>query len=137
MSFQKLERRWQLPARKYLQKKSWSVPGYFQLAFDDIAEIKFDGSRFCLTGEFVYAPRDVCASAIETLGGLVGGVTKKLSYLVIGGLGSPEWKHGSFGTKIDKAMQYKSDGHPILVVHEDRWASSLLIKYQSDTDSAY
>ncbi|MBL0143768.1 MAG: BRCT domain-containing protein [Betaproteobacteria bacterium] len=95
------------------------------LAFDDVSSVSFSGSRFCLTGEFVYAPREVCSAAIESRGGTVGGVTKKLSYLVIGGLGSPEWKHGSFGTKIEKAMQYKREGLPILVVHEDTWASSL------------
>lgn len=95
------------------------------LAFDDIEHIVFAGSRFCLTGDFVYAPREVCATAIEKRGGVVGSVTKKLNYLVVGGLGSPEWKHGSFGTKIERAMQYKREGLPVLVVHEDKWASSL------------
>ncbi|MGE0358104.1 MAG: BRCT domain-containing protein [Burkholderiales bacterium] len=95
------------------------------LAFDDVSRVAFGGARFCLTGEFVYAPRDVCAVAIESRGGVVGGVTKKLNYLVVGGLGSSEWKHGSFGTKIEKVMQYKREGVPILVVHEDTWASSL------------
>lgn len=95
------------------------------LAFDDVDKIKFADARFCLTGEFVYAPREKCTAAIESRGGIVGGVTKKLSYLVVGGLGSPEWKHGSFGTKIEKAMQYKREGMPILILHEDIWASSL------------
>jgi hypothetical protein len=29
---------------------------------------------------------------------------------VIGDLASREWKHGSFGTKIEKAQKYKRDG---------------------------
>jgi hypothetical protein len=52
-------------------------------------------------------------------------LNKKLTYLIVGGLGSPEWKHGSFGTKIEKAMQYKRQGLGIMIVHEDNWAQSL------------
>lgn len=97
-----------------------------ELMFDPVTTIEFAGRVFCLTGEFVFAPRSVCAAAIETRGGAVAGnVTKKLNYLVVGGLGSPEWKHGSFGTKVEKAVSLKRDGLPILIVHEDYWANSL------------
>lgn len=95
------------------------------LALDSVDRVDFESAWFCLTGDFVYAPREKCILAIEQRGGVVGGVTKKLRYLVVGGLGSPEWKHGSFGTKIEKAMQYKRSGLPILIIHEDIWASSL------------
>lgn len=96
------------------------------LPLDAVPIIDFAGKRFCLTGEFVFGPRNVCAAAIERRGGeVIPGITKKLSYLVVGGLGSQEWKHGSFGTKIEKALQYRADGIPLLVVHEDVWAGSL------------
>jgi len=96
------------------------------LAIDDIQSIDFAGRRFCLTGDFVFGPRDVCTQAIQLRGGDVfDNITKKLNYLVVGGLGSPEWKHGSFGTKIAKALHYRENGVPILLVHEDVWASSL------------
>ena len=96
------------------------------LAFDDVPRVEFGGSLFCLTGDFVFAQRARCAEIIAQRGGKVSdGITKKLRYLVVGGLGSPEWKHGSFGTKIEKAIRYKREGVPILIVHEDRWASSL------------
>ena len=45
---------------------------------------------------------------------------------MIGGLGSTEWKHGSFGTKVHKAMQYKQSGVPIQIVHEDPFAAALM-----------
>jgi len=97
-----------------------------QLAFDDVPRVEFLGATFCLTGDFVYAPREVCAVATEKRGGIVSkSVTKKLRYLVVGGLGSREWKHGSFGTKIEQVIRYKRDGLGILIVHEDRWALSL------------
>jgi NAD-dependent DNA ligase len=96
------------------------------LAFDEVDKIRFEGSFFCLTGNFVYGPREICARAIEKRGGIVkDSVTKKLTYLIVGGLGSPEWKHGSFGTKIDLAMRNKRAGLPICVVREDRWVASL------------
>lgn len=97
-----------------------------QLAFDNIERVDFAGARFCLTGDFIFAPRSVCEAAIEQRGGIVSGnIVKKLRYLVVGGLGSPEWKHGSFGTKIEQAIQYKREGLPILIVHENDWTSSL------------
>src|SRR6266571_3642140 len=39
------------------------------LAFDDIPRVEFTGSRFCLTGEFVFAPREKCVAVIEQHGG--------------------------------------------------------------------
>lgn len=89
----------------------------------------FADETFCLTGDFVYAPRKVCESSIESLGGTAkSGISKKVNYLVVGGLGSKEWKHGSFGTKIDGAMRLKREGVPIAIVHEDHWAASLVAR---------
>jgi len=96
------------------------------LIFDDVPYIEFPGSHFCLTGEFVYAPRTKCETAIAARGGVISSsVIKKLRYLVVGGLGSQEWKHGSFGTKIERAVRNRRDWLPVLIVHEDRWASAL------------
>ena len=83
------------------------------------------GKVFCFTGKFVFGPRSLCEQAIQSCSGLVGGITKKLNHLVVGSLGSPEWKHGSFGTKIDKVVQYRTGRLPLRIVHEDIWAGSL------------
>jgi NAD-dependent DNA ligase len=97
-----------------------------ELAYDDVTSIDYLKARFCLTGDFVFGTRTRCEGAIKSRGGIPGkSVTKALRYLVVGSLGSPEWKHGSFGGKIEKAMQYKRDGCPILIVHEQCWTSSL------------
>lgn len=100
-------------------------PRVTQLAFDDVRRLQIPGSSFCLTGDFVYGSRDACVSAIEQRGGTTTNVTRKLRYLVVGGLGSEEWKHGSFGTKLEKAIRYKREGTGILIVHEDSWVASL------------
>jgi len=97
-----------------------------ELGFDDVCPIVFEGCAFCLTGNFVYAPRDVCEAEVTKRGGIVkSGVSKKVRFIVVGSLGSPEWKHGSFGTKIEKAMQLKQEGAPISVVKEDQWVAAL------------
>ena len=96
------------------------------LPLDDVSGIEFAERSFCFTGDFVFGPRGVCGDAVQRRGGVVvSGVTKKLHYLVVGGLGSAEWKHGSFGTKIEKAINYKLEGEKLMIVHEDIWASSL------------
>jgi NAD-dependent DNA ligase len=96
------------------------------LAYDDADPLLFNGKVFCLTGDFVYGPRKSCECVIKKRGGAVSsGVTQKLSYLVIGSLGSPEWKHGSFGLKIEKAMEYKRSGREIFIVREDCWTKSV------------
>lgn len=102
------------------------APRVTELALDIVERVTIPGSLFCLTGEFVYAPRERCCEEIAKRGGIVkNSVTKKLNYLLVGGLGSEEWKHGSYGTKIIKAMDYKRDGCALKIVHEDVWAASL------------
>jgi NAD-dependent DNA ligase len=96
-----------------------------ELGFDSVDQIVFPNSLFCLTGEFAYAERGHCEELIASLGGVIGNVTKKLNYLVVGERGSVEWKHGSFGTKIAKALDYKQRGVPIFIVAENVWASCL------------
>jgi NAD-dependent DNA ligase len=96
-----------------------------ELVFDDVERVNFRDSQFCLTGEFVYGERPQCEVLTASRGGVIGNVTKKLNYLVVGERGSIEWKHGSFGTKIVKALEYKQKGVPILIVAESVWATSL------------
>lgn len=101
------------------------APKVTSLAFDDLQVVEHKERSFCFTGDFVFGPRSVCEKAVVARGGSIAAVTKKLHYLVVGGLGSPEWKHGVFGTKIEKAIEHRQSGLPIRIVHEDTWANSL------------
>lgn len=101
------------------------APKVTTLAFDEGVEVEHRERLFCFTGDFVFGPRSICEKAVVARGGSIAGVTKKLHYLVVGGLGSPEWKHGVFGTKIEKAMEHKQSGLGIKILHEDSWASAL------------
>ncbi|RZI81090.1 MAG: NAD-dependent DNA ligase [Rubrivivax sp.] len=103
-----------------------NTPQICELGIDRDAVVKVSEATFCLTGEFVFAPRSLCEETITKRGGTISNsITKKVTYLVIGGLGSQEWKNGSFGGKIQKAMEYRKKGVPIFIVHEDQWASAL------------
>lgn len=97
-----------------------------QLAFEPVPVIRFSGATFCVTGDFIFGPRDRVQETISVRGGVVlNNVTKKLNYLVVGLRGSEEWKHGSFGTKIEKAIAYKRSGVPLAIVREDHWTAAL------------
>lgn len=97
-----------------------AVPAVNQLAFDaEPPPIVIAGHLFCLTGEFAIRPRPLCEASITQLGGIIKtGVSKKLHYLIVGGLGSPEWKHGSYGLKIAKAVENKRNGQQVRIMHE-------------------
>ena len=96
-----------------------------QLGFDDAAVVAFPGALFCLTGEFVFGPKAACEALISARGGLVSKtVSKKVRYVVAGGLGSAEWKHGSFGAKIERAMELQRGGTNICLLREERLVSA-------------
>jgi len=82
-------------------------------------EIIFSGSRFCLTGASSRYTRDVFAEKIRSLGGeVVGSVSGKLNYLVIGGDGNPCWSYACYGRKVEKAIELRKTGSEIVIVHE-------------------
>lgn len=88
--------------------------------------ITIDGHSFCFTGVFDYGSRAECQQAVSDRGGIAAsGITKKLHYLVIGGIGSEFWKHSTFGTKIAKAVEYRDAGTPLIIVSERHWADHL------------
>jgi DNA polymerase III epsilon subunit-like protein len=96
------------------------------LKFDELKDFSFEGKTFCLTGEFLIGEKAFCVSAIESKGGLIlNNVSKKLNYLIVGGLGSADWKHGNFGTKVEKALGYRSAGATLKIIHEQNWVLHL------------
>lgn len=88
--------------------------------------LAFDGQLYVFTGMFAYGPRKVCERAVRERGGdCASGITKKTNVVVIGTFASRDWLHTSHGTKIQKAVEYRSAGVPIVIVGEDHWAQHL------------
>lgn len=89
-------------------------------------DVVIPGKRFCLTGKFLFGPRLRCEAEIEKRQGfVVDGITVDLDFLVIGVVGSRDWVHTSFGRKIEKAVDYRDKGHPLVIVGEEHFVSAI------------
>ena len=96
---------------------------------DSPPEIVFSSSKFCFTGIFAFGPRIACQDATRERGGIIqDDVASTTDYLVIGTLSNPDWKHRSYGRKIEAALYMqnvdKKFDRParIAIIHEDHWA---------------
>jgi NAD-dependent DNA ligase len=98
-----------------------------RLPLDDQApELRFDGSVYVFTGRFFSGTRQWCEAIVESRGGVCSSnVTRRTAYLVIGELGSRDWKHTSFGRKIQKAVEIRAAGRGLAIIAEDHWAECL------------
>ena len=97
-----------------------------ELWFDEVGLIEFDNARFCLTGNFVFGPREVCKTAIEQRGGIVKPkVGDEIHFLVVGSLGVDEWRTGGLGTEIERAMRLRATGKEVKIIPEDSWIALL------------
>lgn len=92
---------------------------------DPPPDIDFDGKSFLFTGTCAFGTRKQCNEATESLGGSISkGVNKNLDYLVLGTYVTDSWAHETFGRKIEKAVEYRNSGLPIVIISEEHWALS-------------
>jgi hypothetical protein len=121
---------------------NWSSRAAAQ-QFNDglIANILFDGSPFdspmphlaiggnvfIFTGKFGFGSRDACRKAITTRGGRAPdqGVSRDVDFLVIGTKGSPAWKRGTYGNKIESALLSRREYGSPAIISEEHWVSIL------------
>lgn len=109
-----------------LQKTGSTQGQSSTLPLDKDATIIIPDNRFCFTGQFLFGTRKDCHTITEQLGGIAEPrITKKLNYLVIGGLVSNSWANTSYGRKIEKAVEYKRGGSPLSIVSETAWCELL------------
>lgn len=85
-------------------------------------DVVHEGRTFVVTGVFNVGSRRDVTRLIQSRGGTVAGnVSRKVHYLVVGNLGSDDWKHSTHGTKILKALDVREAGTPIAIVGEAHW----------------
>lgn len=83
-------------------------------------ELPLEGRTFCLTGEFKTGSKNDIKSKLENYGASEkSGVSSKLDYLFVGGLGSDAWKFGKVGGKIAKAQELQEKGSNIKIISEE------------------
>lgn len=100
---------------------------------DPLPSVTFEGMRFLFTGTCAFGTRKQCHAAVESLGGVNSkNVTKRLNYLVLGTYVTDSWAHESFGRKIEKAMEYREDGIPLIIITEAHWANEGGISFKAD-----
>ncbi|HEX6038132.1 hypothetical protein [Longimicrobium sp.] len=94
---------------------------------DPVPDLAFVGRTFVFTGQFVYGTRNACEAEVVQRGGhCSSSVSAKVDFVVIGELCSPNWLHTTYGTKIQKAVDYRDDRRlPIAIVPEDAWVAAL------------
>ena len=85
--------------------------------------VVFEGQSFLFTGTCMYGNRKQCQAAVTAKNGKVSsGVTLGLDYLVIGYYVTPSWKYESFGTKIEKAVDYRDrPDSSLAIIGEEHW----------------
>lgn len=88
-----------------------------------VPEVWFPDKSFLFTGTCAFGTRKQCQEATERLGGISAkNVTKDLDYLVLGTYVTDSWAHETFGRKIEKAMAYREQGAPLVIIKEEHWA---------------
>ena len=88
--------------------------------------ITYPGSVFVVTGTFSFGARKLVTKEIVCRGGELGSTpSRKTRFLVIGELGSRDWINSNAGRKIQKAVELRSEGHPLAIVSENCWLQSL------------
>jgi len=91
-----------------------------RLPITSVDIVEFPERMFCLTGRFIFGPRTRCHKAILSKGAFISDtITQSLDYLVIGTLASRDWAHGSFGRKIEQAMDLRDGGAKIAIIAEE------------------
>jgi NAD-dependent DNA ligase len=85
--------------------------------------IVIEQKEFCFTGISGKAKRTDFERIVNSTGGVfTNSVRKSTNFLIIGDGGNPCWAFSAYGRKVEKAMNMRKEGHPIVLVHElDFW----------------
>jgi hypothetical protein len=114
------------PVQTVQQEKYKLIPKEQDL-FDNPDELDFSAA-FCFTGIFAFGERDDCERETAALGAAIKSapVCGIPCYVVVGSIANPDWAHGDYGRKIEKAIRYRADGKPVRIIHEEAWAERLV-----------
>jgi len=98
--------------------------------FSENPTIKFLNKNFLFTGNLVYGSRSKAQSKVIELGGnCLKTLTMETDYLIVGSLGSEDYKYSRFGTKIEKAIKYNREkGTNILIIKEQDFIGAVINK---------
>lgn len=86
-------------------------------------DVVFPQRAFVFTGDSNKATRQELHGHVESRGGIAhANVRKDSHYLVVCADGSPCWSFSCYGRKVEKALEHRKAGQPLVIVHErDFW----------------
>jgi hypothetical protein len=89
--------------------------------------LMFKNKSFCFTGKLAELKRTQAEREARARGGvIISIVNEQLDYLIVGSIPSPGWKHGDFGTKIQKAKElFHINGNRPILIPESEFMESL------------
>lgn len=86
------------------------------------------GKSLCFTGKFLNGSRaDMEGCAVEKGAVIKPDVSRDLDALIVGTYTSRDWKYTSYGTKIERVLEYNKTGGNILILPERKWLRFLQI----------
>jgi NAD-dependent DNA ligase len=92
----------------------------------EIVSVTISGKSFCFTGKLKWGTRNKAQKLVEEKGGYVSfDVTVNLDYLVLGDLGSRDWRYSTHGEKIKSALSLKERGKGIKIIPESVYLKAL------------
>ncbi len=85
-----------------------------------------EGKHVCLSGNFEYGSKSEIEKYIFERGGIIdSGVKKTTDILMIGALECQAYSHGTYGSKVIKAMEYNEKGCNIQILKESDFFSTM------------
>lgn len=97
------------------------IKNFFKPTLDQCEFMDIKNKIVCLTGNFSFGQRSQLEKLIVLKQGVIShSITKKVDYLVLGSKGSTGYKYGKYGSKVNKALMMKSEGHKIELLSEER-----------------
>ncbi len=91
------------------------------------SKIFFESNEFCVTGRFAFGTRAKVIDAICDRGGIFHPAPRRCTkYLVIGHFVTRDWKYTDYGTKIERAVELRSDASGIRILSEETWGKALV-----------
>lgn len=98
--------------------------------FIENPEIIFSQKNFLFTGKLIFGERSKAQAKVIELGGICQkGLTIKTDYLIVGDLGSEDYKFSRFGSKIETAIKYNREKKSnISIIREKDFINSVIIK---------
>lgn len=115
----------QITGNQFMQTGSTDVHPLHFVAIEPEG-FSHDGLRICFTGTFDKGSRKEVEAIAQALGASTKkDVSKSIDCLIIGTQVSPDWISTSYGRKIQKAIELRDSGHPLVIMTEKYWAGLL------------